>query len=341
MLSHLRVIDLSRELGRYTAKLLADLGADVVRVVPADGEVGSLAWDTGKRVLTTDGAELRELLAAADILIRSDADEPYSHSDLAAMNPKLIDVVVEPFSAVGDSVQRPATDLTLMARSGLMAIVGDPDRAPMTLPGEQAYALAGAQGAVAVLTALHARALDGKGQLVRVSALQSAVLANYREPLMWQFAGRIGKRTGNLLVRGKSGVRQVWSCADGYVTWSLVDNPGMMRAMAKLMGDQGTPTELMQIDWENTLVADTPRETLVRWEGHIETFFRRNTRRQLATWSVAHGLGLSPVDEIDDVLGSEHLASRSMWRDVRRTDGSTVRVPGPLFVTTDAAGDRS
>lgn len=346
MLSHLRVIELTDDLGRYTGKLLADLGADVLRIESraashdAAAQIASLAWDTGKRKQAldlrndADHEALRSLIAAADVLIRNDASTPFTHEELADMQPALIDVVVGAFDPAGESHARPATDLTLLARSGLAVIIGDPDRAPMTLPGAQAFALAGAQGAVAVLTALHARHLDGKGQLVTVSALQSAVLANYREPLMWQFAGRIGRRTGNLLVRGKSGVRQIWSCRDGYVTWSLVDNPGMMRAMVRVMDQCGMAADLTTIDWDATLIADTPRTTLEAWEGHVEAFFLKHTRLELSRWSVAHGLGLSPIDEIDDVLASEQMRARSMWQDVER-DGATVSVPGPLFVTSE------
>jgi crotonobetainyl-CoA:carnitine CoA-transferase CaiB-like acyl-CoA transferase len=343
MLSHLRVIDLTGDLGRYTGKLLADLGADVLRIESREhvADAASIAWDTGKRFIkldltqSTDRQALRDLIGRADVLIRNTVTEPFTHADLAASHPGLIDVVVRAFDPNGNATDRPATDLTLMARSGLASIVGDPDRAPMTLPGEQAFALAGAQGAVAVLTALHARHADGKGQLVTVSALQSAVLANYREPLMWQFAGRIGRRTGNLLVRGKSGVRQIWPCRDGYVTWSLVDNPGMMRAMVKVMRDCGMAADLAEVDWDSTLIADTPREILAAWEGHVEAFFRNHSRGELSQWSVAHGLGLSPIDDVEDVLSSEQLRSRSMWRQVDGPNASKVLVPGPLFVTSE------
>ncbi len=342
MLSHLRVIDLTADLGRYTGRLLADLGADVRRVTSgATTETASLAWDTGKRLLALDAQDdseretLRDLIAAADVLIRNDVATPFTHEELAKSQPALIDVVIGAFDPAGESHTRPATDLTLMARSGLATIIGDPDRAPLTLPGEQAFALAGAQGAVAVLTALHARHLDGKGQLVTVSALQSAVLANYREPLMWQFAGRIGRRTGNLLVRGKSGVRQIWSCRDGYVTWSLVDNPGMMRAMVGVMAERGMAANLTSIDWDATLIADTPRETLAQWEEHVEAFFLKHTRLELSRWSVKHGMGLSPIDEVGDVLASEQLRARSMWRQVKSRTGEDIAVPARLFVTSE------
>ncbi|PXA98401.1 carnitine dehydratase [Nostoc sp. 3335mG] len=315
ILSHLVIVDLTHGLGELAGRMLAELGARVVRPDPGS----HVAWTHGKE--TGDG---EALLASADILFRNPGRD---HETLAAANPALIDVVIAPFLPGGDKDGRPASDLTLMARSGLMTILGDPDRAPMTMPGEQAFALAGIQGVIGALTALHARAATGRGQLVEVSAYQSAVLANYREPLTWAWTGRVGNRTGNLLVRGKSGVRQVWPCSDGWVTWALVDNPPMMRGMVKAMGDAAGP--LAEIDWGSILVADVPRETLAEWEAIVEAFFLRHTRAELGAMSAAGGLGLSWIDTPEDALASEHLAARGLWRNV---DG--VNLPGKLWVSS-------
>lgn len=315
MLAHLTIVDLTQGLGEIAGRMLAQLGATVIR--PDAGS--DPAWNHGKTI-----GEAEALLATADIVFRNPGRD---HAALIAANPCLIDVVVAPFLPGGPNDDRPETDLTLMARSGLMTILGDPDRAPMTMPGEQAYALGGIQGVIGALTALHARAATGKGQLVEVSTYQAAVLANYREPLTWGWTGRIGNRTGNLLVRGKSGVRQVWPCADGFVTWALVDNPPMMRAMIKAMGDRAGP--LATVDWDNILVADTPREQLVEWENAVEAFFADHTRAELGAMSTSGGLGLSWIDTPQDALASAHLAARGLWTDV---DGVTL--PGKLWVSS-------
>ncbi|UZK67011.1 CoA transferase [Sphingomonas sp. M1-B02] len=319
LLAHLTVVDLTDGMGEIAGRMLAELGARVVRAEP-----GHPAWSEGKTL-----GDAQALLATADILVRNPG---LDHAALAAANPALIDVVVAPFLPDGPLGERPASDLTLMARSGLMTIIGDPDRAPLTLPGEQAYALAGIQAVTAALTALYARATSGQGQLVEVSAYQSAVLANYREPLTWQWTGRIGNRTGNLLIRGKSGVRQIWPCADGFVTWALVDNQPMMRGMVKAMGDAAGP--LAEVDWDAILVADIPRETLIEWENVVEAFFLRHTRAELGAMSQQAGLGLSWIDTPQDALDSPHLAARGFWREV---DG--VKLPGPLWVSSLDQGD--
>ncbi|MES2441330.1 MAG: CoA transferase [Pseudomonadota bacterium] len=334
MLAHLKVVDLTVDLGSYAGVMLAELGADVLlaewRAPIGDAAEVAMAR-RGKRVraLALDDPELAALIDEADIVLRGPETFPGS----TTRNPKLIDVAILPFDAGRANEARPATDLTLMARSGLLTIGGDPDRAPLALPGRQAWALAGIQGAIAALTALHARAASGRGQIVTVSAHRSAVLANYREPLTYEWTGRVGNRTGNLLVRGKSGVRQVWSAADGHVTWALVDNPPMMRAIVAQMG--GMAGALAEVDWEAILVADMPQEVLQGWEALVGAWLATKSRAELTALSNKHGMGLSAISEPADVIASAHLNARGLWRDAV-VDGHEVRVPGPLFLRSDA-----
>ena len=156
------------------------------------------------------------------------------------------------------------------------------------------------------------------------------MLANYREPLTWAWLGRVGTRTGNRLVRGKTGVTQIWRARDGFVTWSLVDNPPMMRAMVGAMGDSAPL--LAGVDWDDVLVADAPQETIAEWEQEVAAFFAVKDRGELFALSTRLGLGLSPIDDVPDVLASDHLGTRDLWDEV---DG--VRLPGRLWVTKGAA----
>ena len=331
MLNHIRVIDLTRFHGAFAGRMLAELGATVIKIEPPQGDpqrsdpAAFAAWNHGKRSVIAEpfSDEFKRLASSADIVLRNPG---LDHEELGKLNPRLIDVVVAAFLPDGPNDGRPFTDLTLMARSGLMTIIGDPDRAPLTLPGEQACALGAIQAVTGALTALYQRAGSGRGQLVEVSLYQSTVLANYREPLTCEWTGRIGNRTGNLLVRGKSGVRQVWPCKDGFVTWALVDNPSMMRSMVNVMG--AAAGELADVDWQAILVADVPRSQLEQWEALIEAFFLTYTRAELGTLSVEHALGLSWIDTPVDVLASAHLQHRGLWVEV---DG--LQAPGPLWVS--------
>jgi crotonobetainyl-CoA:carnitine CoA-transferase CaiB-like acyl-CoA transferase len=363
MLSHIKVVEVADGLGSYAGRILASLGATVLKVEPPGGEPSRshgvqaraaeldasldwLAWNVGKTGVTLDlsATEARErlqaLLGDADILLQGGSDNlaglGLDYDTLAEANPGLISVIVAPFSESGRYGRAPANDLTLMAMSGIMNMVGDPDRPPLKLPGQQAYALAGIQGAIAALLALNARASnEGRGERVWVSAYQSAVLAGYRDPIVWEWTGRIGQRTGNRLVRGKSGVRQVWPAADGFVTWSLVDNPGMMKGMVALMSADGAAGDLVEVDWDNTLVADAPQDRIEAWEGLVEAWFRTKPKAELARLSAERGLGLSQIETPQEALTNPQWASRGFWRHLEDPGrGVSVPLPGPLFLTT-------
>ena len=323
-LAHLRVVDLATPGGHMAMRLFAALGAHCARIAAPDPHADTI-WYRGIERIDPDSGAVLSLLDGADIVLRGPGDG----AGLREGRPRLIEVVLGAFMPAGAREARPAADLTLMARSGLMEIIGDPDRPPLTLPGEQAWALGGIQAVSGALVALHQRSSTGTGQTVEVSAFQSAVLANYREPLTWAWLNRIGSRTGNRLVRGKTGVTQVWRARDGFVTWSLVDNPPMMRAMVKVMGDAAG--RLAEVDWDNVLVADAPQDVIGGWEEEVAAFFAGKDRAELLALSAQLGLGLSPIDEIEDVLASDHLAARDLW-DV--ADGR--RLPGRLWVTKGA-----
>jgi crotonobetainyl-CoA:carnitine CoA-transferase CaiB-like acyl-CoA transferase len=323
MLSHLRVVEVADGLGAYAGRILASLGARVTKIEPPGGESSRwrgtcahgldldasldwLAWNVGKTGETLDlatgggRARAQALLAGADILLQGGGDRlaeaGLDYGVLCQANPGLISVIMAPFAEDAIYGQTPANDLTLMAMSGIMNMVGDPDRPPLKLPGEQAYALAGIQGAIAALTALNARAVNGgRGERVWVSAYQAAVLAGYRDPIVWEWTGRIGQRTGNRLVRGKSGVRQVWPVKDGFVTWSLVDNPGMVKGMVAQMAADGAAGTLAEVDWASTHLADAPQSQIEDWEAVIEAWFRTKTKGELARVSAERGLGLSQI----------------------------------------------
>lgn len=334
MLAGLRVLEIADGLTGFGGRMLAELGADVAVVLPATkaNRARTRAWHHGKTVIAPDDAEaIRALAAKADVVLDGQREGDRFGLD-KVVSDKTIYIRVAPFSANGPYAGRPATDLTLFALSGLMHVTGEPDGPPLKFPGQQAYALTGIQAATVALLGLYARRRTGKGQKADLSAFQCATLSNYREAIMYEWTGRIGRRRGNMLVRGKSGVRQIWQCKDGFVTWSMIDNPSMMRAVVSVMEEKGAAGELSHIDWNNTLVADTPQKTIERWQGIVAAFFANHTREELGAWSLEKGWGLSVICSPQDVCDSEHLKARGLFVEVADEEtGKTVSVPGPLF----------
>lgn len=334
MLAGIRVLEIADGLTDFGGRMLAELGAAVAVVVPktTTAKNREIAWHHGKTRLAADDIEaIRNLAAEADVILDGQRNgDRFNLGQFASKN--AIYIRVAPFTANGPYAGRPANDLTLFALSGLLHVTGEPDHPPLKFAGQQTYALTGIQAATAALMGLYARRRTGRGQKADLSGFQSATLANYREAVMYEWTGRIGRRYGNMLVRGKSGVRQVWPCKDGFVTWSMIDNPSMMRAVVGVMAEHGAAGELADIDWNNTLVADTPQETIERWQGIVAKFFAEHTREELGNWSLEKGWGLSVIYDPHEVRAGEHLKARGLFVDVTDEEtGKTVSVPGPLF----------
>src|SRR6185295_2082438 len=206
-LAALRVIDLSTEIaGPYACKLLADAGADVIKVEHPDGGDALRRWtasgatlaagedgalfrflNTSKRSVVADVASaagrvrVLEIAAAADLMIESFApgmiesfglDAPALHE----RNPALSLVSISPFGRGGPWSTRPATEFTLQAQCGSIASRGTPERPPLYAGGRLGEWLGGAFSALAALTAWWRTQSTGRGEHVDVSLLEAMTL---------------------------------------------------------------------------------------------------------------------------------------------------------------------
>ena len=228
-LAGIRVIDCSTVLaGPYCTMILGDLGADVVKVEPPDGDatrgwgppwVGDeaagtrtaayyLAMNRNKRSLRLDlrrdeGREVLEtLLRKADVLVenaRVGGFERLGFSDqhLKALNPGLIHLAISGFGLTGPDAAKPGYDFVIQAVSGLMSITGEPDGAPTKVGVAISDVVTGLFGAVSILAGLVARAGRPAGQRIDLSLLQStlAILVNQAQSMF--VTGDAPERLGN------------------------------------------------------------------------------------------------------------------------------------------------
>lgn len=206
-LSRIRVIDLSQvAAGPYLSSLLGDLGADVIKVEPPEGEAfrfidndfgpGESSYFFGinrsKRAVTLDlkdpaGAlALRKLVATADVFIVSmrPATLPrlgIDYDTLRALNPRLIYCEISGFGSSGPRADEPGMDILAQAVGGLMGITGEPGRPPVKVGAPVADFATSFVGGFAICAALHARERDGVGQHISLNLLDCtvALLANY------------------------------------------------------------------------------------------------------------------------------------------------------------------
>jgi len=245
-LDGIRVLDLANPIGLYCTKLLAEMGADVIKIEPPGGDaarrIGPFLhgevdpekslffyhFNTNKRSITLnlereEGRKiLKKLVKSADILVET---FPPGHLDklalgyenLRSVNPGLIMTSITGFGQTGPYRDYKWCDMVGLAMGGLMVLSGFPDDPPNYLGGYQAYNLTGTNGAIGTLLALYSRDATGEGQYVDVSMQEAVVPAT--ELSIPAYAARkiLRKRTGRQVYRGWN---ELYPCKDGYVVCS-------------------------------------------------------------------------------------------------------------------------
>ncbi|MFN8557896.1 MAG: CoA transferase [Dehalococcoidia bacterium] len=290
-LDDLRVLDLTEAGGQYAAKLLADLGADVVRVEPPGGVTARTAppfagdlpdadrsvpfwyWNTGKRSLTLDlttedgRALLQALVPRFDALIHTQpppgaAAHGLDGETLRALHPGLITCSITPFGETGPHTAYEGGELVVTAMSGLTWLAGYPDRPPTTPPGEQAAVCGGLQAAQGILLALAARDLTGRGQHVEVSQQEALLIAQETAMQTWDMRRELRTRTGAAHTLPAIGV---YACADGYIQ-CMVGAAGFgapLSTLVEWMAEEGQAGGLDGAEWDAWLPRLTARELTV------------------------------------------------------------------------------
>lgn len=206
----LRVLDCTSWFGALGGRLLADAGADVLRVVSPRGAPFELeppffgsskisiqdAWyNAGKRVLTLDldspegRSGFEKLLAGADILIEEWVPNhaPMSAAELGKVNPRLARVSVSPMGLTGPRSGWAVTDLVANALSGASSVTGDAESGPLNGYGNQTYNTVGLYAAVCALAAHRAASQTGEAQHVDLSAHESLVSCTEQVLMEWFF----------------------------------------------------------------------------------------------------------------------------------------------------------
>ncbi|MEX2373235.1 MAG: CoA transferase, partial [Dehalococcoidia bacterium] len=247
-LAGVRVVDVTTARGELAGRLLADLGAEVVKVEPPAGAEarhlpphspgGSLLWAAaglGKRsvVLDLDVEADRERLLAlvrgADVFVESSDPEALAASGLdyarlAEVNPRLVYASITPFGQDGPRSGEASTDLTVEAAGGLVGLQGDGDRPPVPVGYPQASFHAAAQAAADIVIALNERAASGLGQHLDTSMQDAVVWTLLNATGYPPNEGREAPYTGDertaerpRLGRLVLGTLNLIPCADGYV----------------------------------------------------------------------------------------------------------------------------
>jgi crotonobetainyl-CoA:carnitine CoA-transferase CaiB-like acyl-CoA transferase len=324
--------------GPYCGKLLADLGARVIKVeLPAgdplrgepplvNGESAFFNYLNANKlgVQAVHGSpDLDRLLRRADVIIHSlhgpAAAEFEAHA--AALAPHGAILSVTPYGRSGDKADWLATPFTEWATSGFFYFAGDPAREPLSIPGFQAEFHAGLHAAIGALVALwHARE-TGQGQCVEISHQEACLSDHAWLTTMWTHAGHVQKRTGSLYAR----------CSDGWVyMFNLAAYPDLFVLMERfdLLEDESF---------------FLPRNWAARFMEVFDAFggwCANRTKQEVYHACQELRIAVSPVNTMADVAASEQLAARD-WFGTVDAGGRTFVAPGfPYRLTATPCATR-
>ena len=347
-LEDLRVLDLTDARGDLCARLLGDLGADVLRVEPPggvrsrslppygpDGRSLHFAYrNTNKRSTVLDlgtpegRTSLLALVAEADVLVES--FQPGALDDLGIgptvlldLNPELIVASLTDFGQTGPDRDLVATDDVVVAMSGWLALSGIPEKPPLLPPGSLASDVLGVMGAYAVILGLIQASRGGGGQHLDVSALEAvAQLNTWGLPNSSHSLAR--GSVPQVLRSGDSPMYPTIPCADGHVR-QVVMAPGQWRALWEWMG---SPEAFADEYWESFFNRLTNLDILnPMFEEHWATIEMLDGCRE----AQARGIVATPMLSPGDILAEEHFDARGSFVHAEVARGTEASVMAGLW----------
>jgi formyl-CoA transferase/CoA:oxalate CoA-transferase len=324
----LRVLDLSRVLaGPYCTALLADLGADVVKVEPPHGDdarhlgpfkegesVYFAQLNRGKRSLAldlknpADHAILLDLADRADVVVENfrpgvAARLGVDHATLRARNPRLVYASISGFGQSGPLREAPAYDLIVQAMSGLMAGTGTPEGGPTRVGESLGDLVAGVFASWAIGAALFARERTGQGAYVDVAMLDALVALQVTSLSLLTTHGALPGRVGNR--HPVSSPFDTYPTADGTIALAVASDAVFAR-FAGLVGRPDLPADPRFAD-------DTSRtENLRDLQDITEKWSRSRTTETALAEARAAGVPCGPLWDLAQALESEQIRGRGL-----------------------------
>ena len=332
-LAGLKVVELARILaGPWAGQMLADLGAEVIKVeapsgddtrqwgppfIDHDGDRSAAYFhgcNRGKRSVVIDFRtpeglqEVRRLIADADVVIENFkvgglAKYGLDYDSLCAAYPRLIYCSITGFGQDGPYASRAGYDYIIQGMSGLMSITGEPDGPPTRVGVAVTDIFTGVYAATAILAALHQRQTTQRGQQIDMALLDVATAITANQAMNYLSTGtppgRIGNKHPNLVPY------QVFDCADGFIIIAT----GNDLQYQKLCGLLGLDT--LSDDPRFFRNADRIAHRDVLTELLTETT-RRRTKADLLAACEEHGVPAGPINDMAEVFADPQVVHRGM-----------------------------
>lgn len=357
-LSHIKVLDLTSHLsGPYCAMILADHGADVVKIESPnggdqlrktppfqDGESAPfMLWNRNKRSMVMDlkNAEdhktVLKMIEVADVLIENFKPGTakrlgIDYETVSAINSKLIYCSISGFGQTGPYSPRGGFDLIACGMSGLMSINGPPEGPPYRIPMPVSDVCGGMNGAIGILMALVARDQTGLGQHVDTSLFEAGISLGVYEAANVFATGQVPERLGQAH-RG-SAPYQLFTTSDGFMTIGGAQD-SFWRGTCKILG-----CEHLLNDERFTSKADRVENNRQLVE-ELGKFFIKRTTKELCEAFEAEGIPAGPVMNHVEVFNDPQTLHREMVVETQHSKlGKTKTIGVPVKLSKTPASIR-
>lgn len=357
-LSHIKVLDLTSHLsGPYCAMILADHGADVVKIESPnggdqlrktppfqDGESAPfMLWNRNKRSMVMDlkSAEdhktVLKMIEVADVLIENFKPGTakrlgIDYETVSAINSKLIYCSISGFGQTGPYSPRGGFDLIACGMSGLMSINGPPEGPPYRIPMPVSDVCGGMNGAIGILMALVARDQTGFGQHVDTSLFEAGISLGVYEAANVFATGQVPERLGQAH-RG-SAPYQLFTTSDGFMTIGGAQD-SFWRGTCKILG-----CEHLLNDGRFTSKADRVENNAQLVE-ELGKYFIRCTTKELCEAFEAEGIPAGPVMNHVEVFNDPQTLHREMVVETQHSKlGQTKTIGVPVKLSKTPASIR-
>jgi crotonobetainyl-CoA:carnitine CoA-transferase CaiB-like acyl-CoA transferase len=341
-LKSLRVLDQTQVMaGPFCAMLLADMGADVIKIEPPGGEntrgmdlevapgvsAPFLAVNRNKRGLVLDlkqaagVAILKKLVESADILIENyrpgvAARLGVDYATLSAINPRLIYCSISGFGQTGPYADRGGFDLIAQGMSGIMSATGSDGGPPVKVGVPITDLGAGLFGVFGILCALRARHLTGRGQLVDTSLFEAGLSLSAWEATEYWFTGQVPRGLGT--AHRLNAPYQAFRASDGHFTVGAA-NQNLFPRFCALLGLEELLTDPRFDSVANRLKHRTALEAL------IEAVTVRHPRAHWLAKCEEAGVPAGPIYSVPEALDDPHARARGMVQELTHPVAGRVK----------------
>jgi crotonobetainyl-CoA:carnitine CoA-transferase CaiB-like acyl-CoA transferase len=319
-LDGLVVLDLADEQGSFCSKLLADLGATVIKIEDPDGEpsrttTSFLYHNTNKLGITLDlkhgksRQTFRKFTHKADVLIESFrsghlAALNLDYNQLRRINPRLIHLSITGFGQTETKSHYRDCDILCSASGGQMHVSRDSSGKPLKLFGPQPCYAASLFGANAVLLNLRKRKITGKGCHIDLS-IQEAVASTLDHVMIdYLHYGKISGKQSDMLQREPFSILR---CRDGYIQIPILRN---WETLCELMTSEGTTNDLSGKKWRSKAYCENNFPHIVK---AVESWTGNHTKQELFELGQSMRFPWAPIESPEEVRKSPQLKARRFF----------------------------